>query len=226
MFQFVTSEKDNHEVVINPIQRILQLISSIAATSTRQPGAGGRHAPKARSEAPVQHCPAFAGDNPKIPLFCPVAVTTRVLIAALGAGSVESATMIKANRRSALILATTLATGVLAGLTVPANAADDLNSPVFVTPSNSGAQAPTGQPAGENQAAVPDQLNESDRTLRDNAAPATSAASNEAPAARSAPVMAASGEHSVWDETSLIGKIFIGFGALLTVASAARMFMA
>jgi hypothetical protein len=39
-------------------------------------------------------------------------------------------------------------------------------------------------------------------------------------------VMAASGEHSVWDETSLIGKIFIGFGALLTIASAARMFMA
>ena len=33
-------------------------------------------------------------------------------------------------------------------------------------------------------------------------------------------------EHSIWDETSLIGKIFIGFGALLTIASAARMFMA
>ena len=28
------------------------------------------------------------------------------------------------------------------------------------------------------------------------------------------------------DKTSLIGKIFIGFGALLTMASAARMFMA
>jgi hypothetical protein len=139
--------------------------------------------------------------------------------------------MIKANGRSALILATTLATGLLGGLPVPANAADDLNSPVFVTPSNSGAQpssaqAPTGQPAGENQTADPDQFNEAGRTLRDNVAPVTSAASNEAPAARSAPVMAASGEHSVWDETSLIGKIFIGFGALLTVASAARMFMA
>jgi hypothetical protein len=30
---------------------------------------------------------------------------------------------------------------------------------------------------------------------------------------------------SAWDQTSLIGKIFIGFGALLTMASAARMFM-
>lgn len=146
--------------------------------------------------------------------------------------------MIKANGRTALILTTTLAAGLLAGLPAPTHAADDLNSPVFVTPSNSGAQpsvaqAPAGQvPAGqagaESQAAAPDQLSDADRTLRDNAAsPAsTPAASNEAPAARSAPVMAASGEHSVWDETSLIGKIFIGFGALLTIASAARMFMA
>ena len=138
--------------------------------------------------------------------------------------------MIKANGRSALILAATLATGLLAGLPTPANAADDLNSPVFVTPSNSGAQpnaaqAPAGQAPVENQAAAPDQLNDSDRAARDNAI-STPAASNDAPAARSAPVMAASGEHSVWDETSLIGKIFIGFGALLTIASAARMFMA
>jgi hypothetical protein len=32
-------------------------------------------------------------------------------------------------------------------------------------------------------------------------------------------------ESSIWDQTSLIGKIFIGFGALLTMASAARMFI-
>jgi hypothetical protein len=37
---------------------------------------------------------------------------------------------------------------------------------------------------------------------------------------------ASSSESSTWDQTSLIGKIFIGFGALLTMASAARMFMA
>jgi hypothetical protein len=40
-----------------------------------------------------------------------------------------------------------------------------------------------------------------------------------------APVLASS-DSANWDQTSLIGKIFIGFGALLTVASAARMFMA
>ena len=44
---------------------------------------------------------------------------------------------------------------------------------------------------------------------------------------RPAPVAASSSnESSTWDQTSLIGKIFIGFGALLTMASAARMFMA
>jgi hypothetical protein len=37
---------------------------------------------------------------------------------------------------------------------------------------------------------------------------------------------AAGSESSTWDQTSLIGKIFIGFGALLTLASAARMFIA
>ena len=141
--------------------------------------------------------------------------------------------MINAKGCSALIFAMTLATGLLAGLPSPATAgSDDLNSPVFVSPPASGeqtntAQPNTSQPAAENQSATPDQLSESDRALRDNAvAPTTPAASNDAASARSAPVMAASGEHSVWDETSLIGKIFIGFGAVLTIASAARMFMA
>ena len=50
-------------------------------------------------------------------------------------------------------------------------------------------------------------------------------ASAEPPAARSRRPAAIS-EPSAWDQTSLIGKIFIGFGALLTMASAARMFMA
>jgi hypothetical protein len=43
--------------------------------------------------------------------------------------------------------------------------------------------------------------------------------------AKVAPVLASS-DSSAWDQTSLIGKVFIGFGALLTMASAARMFMA
>jgi hypothetical protein len=33
-------------------------------------------------------------------------------------------------------------------------------------------------------------------------------------------------DNSTWNHTSLIGKIFIAFGGLLTLGSAARMFMA
>ena len=82
------------------------------------------------------------------------------------------------------------------------------------------------QPAADAQIVAPDQLNDVDRSLRDSAPPAgtLAVASAEPPAAAVAP--AANTEPSAWDQTSLIGKIFIGFGALLTMASAARMFMA
>jgi hypothetical protein len=81
----------------------------------------------------------------------------------------------------------------------------------------------------QTQVVSADQLNDVDRALHENTSPAPTLAmaSAEAPAAPAAPVMAASNsENSAWDQTSLIGKIFIGFGALLTMASAARMFMA
>jgi hypothetical protein len=65
-----------------------------------------------------------------------------------------------------------------------------------------------------------DQLSDVDRSLREGS-PAPAVSANPPPA----PVAAVSGKDSAWDKTSLIGKIFIGFGALLTMASAARMFM-
>ena len=72
------------------------------------------------------------------------------------------------------------------------------------------------------------QRDEAYRALRESPAPAPALAmaSAEVPAAPAPSVTANSGESSTWDQTSLIGKIFIGFGALLTMASAARMFMA
>lgn len=77
-----------------------------------------------------------------------------------------------------------------------------------------------------------DQLNDVDRALRESTPPASTPpaapqtlAAAETPAAPAAPA-AASDQSTAWDQTSLIGKIFIGFGALLTMASAARMFMA
>ncbi len=88
------------------------------------------------------------------------------------------------------------------------------------------------QPAAEAEVVASDQLNDLDRALQQAkseakpAVPTMALASVEAPAVPAAPAMAASKEDSAWDQTSLIGKIFIAFGALLTMASAARMFMA
>jgi hypothetical protein len=90
--------------------------------------------------------------------------------------------------------------------------------------------AADGRPAAESQVVAPDQLNDVDRALREDTRPhqqsTLAMASAEAPAASAPRVMMASSESSSWDQTSLIGKIFIASGALLTLASAARMFMA
>ena len=89
--------------------------------------------------------------------------------------------------------------------------------------------AADAQPAADPEVVSPDQLNDVDRALHETARPAPTLAmvAAEAPAAPAAPVTAASSnESSTWDQTSLIGKIFIAFGGLLTLASAARMFMA
>jgi hypothetical protein len=85
------------------------------------------------------------------------------------------------------------------------------------------------QPAPQTDMVSADQLNDVDRALHENAAPAPTiamAAADTPAAAPAKPVASTNSESSAWDQTSLIGKIFIGFGALLTVASAARMFMA
>ena len=73
----------------------------------------------------------------------------------------------------------------------------------------------------ERMVVAADQLNDVDRSLQQsNSQPAA------APPLPSAPEATMTSDNTVWDQTSLIGKIFIGFGALLTMASAARMFMA
>ena len=82
-------------------------------------------------------------------------------------------------------------------------------------------------PGAENQVVPPDQLNDLDRALPQDNPPvqkAVVAATDAQP--RPAPMMASSQPGTAWDQSSLIGKIFIGVGTLLTLASAARMFMA
>ncbi|WFU70227.1 hypothetical protein [Bradyrhizobium sp. CB2312] len=95
---------------------------------------------------------------------------------------------------------------------------------------NDNVQAAADAPAAsdaESQVVAPDQLNDLDRALPQDNPPAQKAviaATDAQP--RPAPVMASSQQTSAWDQSSLIGKIFIGVGTLLTLASAARMFMA
>lgn len=93
-------------------------------------------------------------------------------------------------------------------------------------------QAATDKPAdaqvpAETAATAADQLNDSDRSLQESPSTSTQtvAMASVKPAAEAA-TLALSNDSSTLDKTSLIGKIFIGFGALLTMASAARMFLA
>lgn len=83
------------------------------------------------------------------------------------------------------------------------------------------------QTAADAQVVASDQLNDVDRALQQTPSPSTqTVAMAQAKPTPAAPVLASSSDSSTWDQTSLIGKVFIAFGALLTMASAARMFMA
>jgi hypothetical protein len=71
-----------------------------------------------------------------------------------------------------------------------------------------------------------DQLNDVDKALQETPPKQQTVALAVVRPTATSPVQAAANDSNTWDQTSLIGKIFIGFGALLTMASAARMFMA
>ena len=90
-------------------------------------------------------------------------------------------------------------------------------------------QADGQAPAEGAAVAAPDQLNDVDRVLQESqssqtAATQTVAMAQAKPAQQEDPAQASNNDSL--DKTSLIGKIFIAFGTLLTMASAARMFMA
>jgi hypothetical protein len=82
--------------------------------------------------------------------------------------------------------------------------------------------ATTGIAPNGVQVTTSDQLNDMDR---DAAAPATTPATptTVALAQIAQPAVISANEESVWGSASLIGKIFIAFGVMLTLASAARM---
>ena len=94
-------------------------------------------------------------------------------------------------------------------------------------------QAASDKPAEAEAPAEPgavaaDQPNNFDRSLTPSEQPAAATTQGVvlASTSRASSEQAASNDSSALDKTSMIGKIFIAVGALLTVASAARMFMA
>jgi hypothetical protein len=112
----------------------------------------------------------------------------------------------------------------LAGPLHATSSADDVSAQPIRVVANANAQLRSSDtPAADAQSAPTAETANSPDGRPAATNPMVAAA--ETPVAHEAPAPSAS-EHSIWDETSLIGKIFIGFGALLTIASAARMFMA
>lgn len=128
----------------------------------------------------------------------------------------------KTSGRAAFVI---LTIGLLVGIAGPSKAQSADNAAT----DNAGVTAPANpaeaQAAPANQAAGTDQLSDADRAARQDDVKTPVVVTQTETPARATPVVAGS-QNANWDETSLIGKIFIGFGALLTVASAARMFMA
>lgn len=82
------------------------------------------------------------------------------------------------------------------------------------------------QAATEAPVIASDQLNDVDRALQETPARQTVAMVSAAKPVAAVAALAPADDSASLDTTSLIGKIFIAVGALLTLASAARMFMA
>ena len=87
-------------------------------------------------------------------------------------------------------------------------------------------KAATAEPVPNGvQVTTSDQLNDMDREA--TAAPAATPEPTTVALAQVAqPAVASTGDESAWRSASLIGKIFIAFGVMLTLASAARMIIA
>ena len=113
---------------------------------------------------------------------------------------------------------------LLAG--VQFNAAAAIPSGTDTPATTSNAQANPATTDNATVVAAADQLSDADKTLQEsNPAPTANAPGGAPPALAATTTATMTSESSAWDQTTLIGKIFIGFGALLTMASAARMFI-
>jgi hypothetical protein len=214
MFQFVTPETASHEVVIETPSK--RRSKPIPAHSIDQwpltPPAWSLSMP-----------PRFRLGIPEESYFPPRCRQARRIISARALATGRFGTMTnKASGRSTALLAIAL----LLGLASASQAGAD-----NVWPSAASPQASTTDTsnAPATQVVAPEQLNDVDRALRPEAQPSqtTATAQTDTQGQSMVPVVASSsGENSGSDTSSLIGKVFIGFGTLLTLgSSAARMLM-
>jgi hypothetical protein len=104
-------------------------------------------------------------------------------------------------------------------------AADSANgNPVASDRTLNSPQAVFGPPPVIGTTAAPAQLSDADRAAATAAPPPVAVAAADSAPIATVGTAATSSDSSTWDKTSLIGKIFVGCGALLTMASALRMF--
>jgi hypothetical protein len=126
----------------------------------------------------------------------------------------------KASRHAAWILAA----GLVACMGTPSFAGEA--SP---WPTTTAVTASDGQQAAPNAAdqagAAAAQSDAVDRSLSPDQRPADATASVEPTDPNATQVSASSEDGAGWDKASIVGKIFIAAGTLLTLGSAARMFM-
>ena len=85
--------------------------------------------------------------------------------------------------------------------------------------------ASADESAHAEQVVASDQLNELDRAAESQPPLTLAKATIDTPEA-AAPAATVENSSKPWEQTSMIGKVFIALGGLLTLASAARMFMA
>ncbi len=146
-----------------------------------------------------------------------------------GDGSFTILSSSVANARAQLLSATRTggqtAIAPPAAQSTPAATSPDASSSSRAPASLADGSSPP-QAAGDASIVAADELNEVDRAVSANnrSAPTVALASvSAAPGPTAAPAAVASADDSAWAHTSMLGKVFIAFGGLLMLASAARM---
>lgn len=137
--------------------------------------------------------------------------------------------MIQATARPALILMAALVAAIALGFVgtgasyAAANGTMQLSTDAMPTGSAAPAAATTdanAAPTEQQMTAAPSSLG--GNAMAENIEPAAATAASDVPASATS---VSNDDNSGWDKASIIGKIFIACGTLLTLGSAARMFM-